>query len=374
MMLVKSNISFVLPDVDRDNNFNFLRLFFALSVAFGHALLSEYDYPLRALFNGHVAVCGFFIISGFLITKSYQESKSVKEYLIKRCRRLLPAYWLVVLLCAAGLSVFSSLPPEEYFTSPLLFRHIAASLVFMNFLQPSLPGVFMSEITGGGGGDKRISEVNGSLWTIRIEVLFYMLIPLIAFALSRLKTRKRINIALAAAYLFGFLYSNLWTFIAENTSSPLLYGVKESSDYIAYFATGIFCLINLDRVKKHVNLFILPAFIIVILEYMFTFNTVLELFFPAGLGIVIVFTAFGFPCLRSIGKTGDYSYGIYIFHAPLIKILLDLGYYGLNEYVAVFLGISASFSSAYMSWHFVEKKALASFNRGSRPSLKLKAG
>jgi peptidoglycan/LPS O-acetylase OafA/YrhL len=191
-------------------------------------------------------------------------------------------------------------------------------------------------------------------------VLFYILIPLIVFALGRLKTRKRINIALAAAYLFGFLYSNLWTFIAENIPSPLLQGIKESSDYIAYFVTGIFCLINLDWIKKHINLFILPAFIIVILEYMFTFSTVLELFFPAGLGIVIVFAAFGFPCLRGVGKTGDYSYGIYIFHAPLLKILADLGYYGLNEYVTVLLGISASFSVAYMSWHFIEKNALAS--------------
>jgi hypothetical protein len=53
----------------------------------------------------------------------------------------------VVLLCAVGLSLLSDLPPLEYFTSPLLFKHIAASLCFLNFLQPGLPGVFR----GGGG-------------------------------------------------------------------------------------------------------------------------------------------------------------------------------------------------------------------------------
>jgi peptidoglycan/LPS O-acetylase OafA/YrhL len=140
-----------LPDAGRDNNFNFLRLLFAFSVAVGHGMPSEYDYPLRGLFNGHVAVCGFFIISGFLITKSYSVSKSIKDYFAKRCRRLLPAYILVVMLCAAGLSLISSLPAGEYFTSPALFKHIAASLLFLNFPQPGLPGVFGADGTGGGG-------------------------------------------------------------------------------------------------------------------------------------------------------------------------------------------------------------------------------
>jgi peptidoglycan/LPS O-acetylase OafA/YrhL len=72
-----------------------------------------------------------------------------------------------------------------------------------------------------------------------------------------------------------------------------------------------------------------------------------------------VFIAFNFPRLRSVGKKGDYSYGIYIFHLPLFKILFDLGYYDLNGYVTVFLGIGAAFGAAYLSWNFVEKKALA---------------
>jgi peptidoglycan/LPS O-acetylase OafA/YrhL len=150
-MRLENAVGITLPNIARDNNFNFLRLLFAFSVAIGHAMPAEYNYSLAMLFNGHVAVCGFFIISGFLITKSYMESKSIKEYFVKRCRRLLPAYWLVVLLSSFGLSVFSSLPPEEYFTSPLLFKHIAASLSFLNFLQPALPGVFMQTAGGGGG-------------------------------------------------------------------------------------------------------------------------------------------------------------------------------------------------------------------------------
>ncbi|MDR0662962.1 MAG: acyltransferase [Spirochaetaceae bacterium] len=347
-------LGITLPNIGRDNNFNFLRLVFAFSVAVGHAMYAKYNYSLGILFNGHIAVCGFFIISGFLITKSYVESKNIKEYFVKRCRRLLPAYCFVVLLCAFGLSAFSSLPPGEYFTSPMLWKHIVASLCFLNFLQPALPGVFMQ----GGGAEKRVSEINGSLWTIRIEVLFYILVPFVVLALCRLKTRKRINIALGAAYFFGFAYSQLWVFIASKFASPFLGGIRESSGYIAYFAAGIFCMINLDWIRRHQKYIIAPGVIIVVLEYIFTFNTALEFLLPAGLGVVIMFIAFNFPRLNNVGKNGDYSYGVYVFHAPLGKIFIDLGYYDLNKDAALLSCIGTVFSIAYMSWHFLEKKAL----------------
>jgi peptidoglycan/LPS O-acetylase OafA/YrhL len=183
-------------------------------------------------------------------------------------------------------------------------------------------------------------------------------VPLIVFALAKLKTRRRINIALLAAYILGVLYGYLWSVTAQKFNSPLLYGTVESSGYIPYFVTGIFCLINLDWLQKHLKYLIAPGIIITVLEYIYTFNPVLEIFLPAGLGAVIMFAAFNFPRLNAVGKKGDYSYGIYIFHVPLFKILFDLGYYELNTYITVFLGISVSFTFAYLSWHLVEKKAL----------------
>jgi peptidoglycan/LPS O-acetylase OafA/YrhL len=310
------------------------------------------------LFNGHVAVCGFFIISGFLITKSYSQSKTIKEYFIKRCRRLLPGYWLITLLPAVGFSLVSTLPAREYFTSPLLYKHIAASLSFMNFMYPELPGVFINNRVVWGGIDKALAKINGSLWTIRIEVIFYILVPIIIFVIGRLKTRKRINILLVAAYIFGTLYGCFWGFISKKFNWWFLYGMAESSGYIQYFTTGVFCLINLDWIKKHFKISIIPAVIIVVLEYMYTFNPVLELFLPAALAVVIMFIAFNFKNLQAIGKTGDYSYGIYIFHWPLIQLFVDLGYYNLNKYITIFSVVCVSFTLAYMSWHFIEKRAL----------------
>jgi len=75
-------------DISKNNNFNFLRLLLAYIVVVFHSMgLSKNKYPLAKLFDGHIAVCGFFIISGFLIIRSCWSSNSLKEYFIKRCKR-----------------------------------------------------------------------------------------------------------------------------------------------------------------------------------------------------------------------------------------------------------------------------------------------
>jgi hypothetical protein len=65
-----------------------------------------------------------------------------------------------------GLSLFSNISTSEYFRSPQLFKYFIVNVFFMNFLQPSLPGVFV---------ENGSQAVNGSLWTIKLEIGFYIL-------------------------------------------------------------------------------------------------------------------------------------------------------------------------------------------------------
>ena len=53
----------------------------------------------------------------------------------------------------------------------------AANLIFLNFVHPTLPGVFEGN---------QLSEVNGALWTLKIEVMFYAAVPLLAWAFRKL--------------------------------------------------------------------------------------------------------------------------------------------------------------------------------------------
>jgi len=114
----------------------------------------------------------FFAISGFLMFPSYEKKPYTKQYLKRRAKRILPPYFLIVVSAAIGLVAVSSLSSTEYFTSAGFWKYTAANLSFMNFLQPSLPGVF-TEATN------TMDAVNGSLWTMKGEVACYLTVPVI---------------------------------------------------------------------------------------------------------------------------------------------------------------------------------------------------
>jgi peptidoglycan/LPS O-acetylase OafA/YrhL len=216
----------------------------------------------------------------------------------------------------------------------------------MNFLQHSLPGVFVEN------GSR---AVNGSLWTIKLEVGFYIIVPLIAYMLNRLKTKRRINLFLASLYLFGCLYGFICLYAAKTMENRLIEGLAHQlPGFMQFFTVGIFCAVNYEMVHKYDKYLIIPGVIILTVYYIFGNEYLL----PIGLGIIIMFIGFNFHKLNNIGKNGDYSYGVYIFHFPIIQILVDLGVFKADKNIAVLIVLGTVFSVAYLSWNFLEKKML----------------
>ncbi len=169
-------------DALKDNSFNFLRLMCCLIVIYEHCVvLSGVNLPCYDLRG--IAVNVFFILSGFWVTLSFFKSDSVKKYVAKRAKKILPQYWLVVLVCAVGLSAFSVLPLREYFCNASFYKYLVANIFTLNFIHPNLPGVFEGLALNG--------SVNGSLWTIKVEIGFYILLPFIVFVVKNL--REKIN-------------------------------------------------------------------------------------------------------------------------------------------------------------------------------------
>ena len=157
----------------RENNFDILRLVLAIVVVFFHAGSISGSPELAWLpdvFSGHLAVEGFFAISGFLIFASYERSPSLTDYFLKRAGRILPGYWLATVFCLA--IAFS----EGCFH---VGKFLVANLSFANFIQPWIPGLWETNPT---------NVVDGALWTLKIEVMFYLVVPLIVW-LCR-KTRR----------------------------------------------------------------------------------------------------------------------------------------------------------------------------------------
>jgi peptidoglycan/LPS O-acetylase OafA/YrhL len=80
------------------------------------------------------------VVSGFLVFMSFERSSSLASYARKRMRRIYPAYFTVVMLCAVGLPQSVRKGSLDYF-SLAWGKYVLANLVFLNFLQPGLPGV-----------------------------------------------------------------------------------------------------------------------------------------------------------------------------------------------------------------------------------------
>jgi peptidoglycan/LPS O-acetylase OafA/YrhL len=109
------------------------------------------------------------------------------------------------MLCALGLIIISSKDIGDYFSLAWL-KYVFANLAFLNFLQPTLPGVFNSN---------NLTAVNGALWTLKIEVMFYLTVPVFVFLFRKLGYFP----VLVSSYLLSIAYFEFFSEVAERTGS-----------------------------------------------------------------------------------------------------------------------------------------------------------
>ena len=192
------------------NNFDLLRLILALLVIYSHSYILGTGFganePLSAMTHGQVdwgaiAVNGFFFISGYLITSSYERSKSLFNYLRKRIFRIYPGF-----IGATLFDIFVVLPLSSGHLVRLDLLHTNLHCK-VSRLQPlrvlisralSRPNPFPGVI-------------NGSLWTIRPEFLCSVGL---GFARSMWSTwpKRAPNVSFTFISLAaGHSYSQHWT-------------------------------------------------------------------------------------------------------------------------------------------------------------------
>jgi peptidoglycan/LPS O-acetylase OafA/YrhL len=328
------------------NNFDLLRFVFAFTVLLFHsyALSREAALHVFARFlSAELAIQGFFVVSGYLVFMSLENSRSVGDYFEKRVRRIYPAYFTVVAGCALLGVLVSTVPVTQYFSADLV-RYVAANLVFLNFLEPNLPGVFRAN---------PMSEVNGALWTLKIEVMFYAAVPVIAWLGTRVG-RGRTLLALyllAAAYVVGMD----WLHRRTGNGSYLILQ-RQFPGQLGFFLAGAACYYYAGAIASRWR-WIVPAAAIAFFAGQ-AWWPVAVLVLPAAVGALVVYAAVGMRHLGNFGKYGDLSYGIYILHFPVIQWLVSIGLYRESPFGALAVTIAIVLGLAFASWHLVERPFL----------------
>ena len=334
------------PASMRVNNFDLIRLVAALQVLIEHALthlqLTSLA-PLGLALDFFPGVPIFFAVSGFLISMSWERAPSLGQYARNRILRIYPALWvclLISVLIFLGAGVRPA--PARAFLLWLL-----AQLTFIQFYNPPFLRSF------------GVGVLNGSLWTIAVELQFYLALPLLAF----LARRWRLGWPILTALSCGTMIVARYYMQDQLTMSQKIVGVT-LFPYLFFFLVGMVTRLLYEQrpeLFRGKALHWFGAYLIWIAIQTWlglpgsTGNT-LSVATIVALAMLVVSCAFTAPTLSSrLLKGNDISYGVYIYHMPLINLLLFRGIGGPQGFL---LAIGGTLVAAIASWRFVERPAL----------------
>lgn len=197
----------------------------------------------------------------------------------------------------------------------------------------------------------KIQAINGALWTLKIEVMFYCFVPLAVIAFQKF---GRVRV-LITVYILSALYS-IVTFKLGELSDSAVYDElqRQLPGQLTFFIAGALCYYYLDAfVKNAYTLVALAIFCLFIQKYLPWL--IIE---PLVLAILVIFVACVFPYFGNFSKYGDFSYGVYITHFPILQILVSFGFFKSEPFFALGLSFVTVLFFSYLLWHFIERRFL----------------
>jgi peptidoglycan/LPS O-acetylase OafA/YrhL len=271
---------------------------------------------------GVIAVCSFFLLSGWLVGRSAERSDPL-TFFTKRVRRLLPAFWASLLLVAVMATVVR---PD---LGPDAMGYVAANAALR------IQAFDIGDLTA---GLPYAGSINGSLWTLQYEALCYLLILGVV--------RFRVALLVLVGVMWGLAMGS---------------GLLELK-FIAMFGLGA-ALRNSPPHPSHLAA-ILAATVVLISGQLGLYD---YLGLPA-LAVVVYWAAHNAP-RRS--RDDDPSYGIYVFAFPIQQGLAAAGLIAFGWAPYVVTSLVFAFLAGKASWTLIERPFLGAKRRQPTPSVQI---
>lgn len=328
----------------------------------------------------------FFVISGFVlflpVVRHGGRFGDVRAYLVRRAARIVPAYYV---------SLFIQAFTVRWLTGfPLPFSTLGGWIVIVAhllFLQHELPASLAR--AAGFWGNVMGFGVNGVVWSLSVEALFYVTLPLVAAPFFR-RPLRAIAIALAASLVWRLLALNAPALLSSSgnaTAAPRL--LDQFPAYLGHFAFGMAAAMVYVRAVRE-RPWRLPAPVTTALAIALcglllwtlvvhghgigrslsmarqlqeiapalVFALLLTLAAIAPVGPLAVLAR---PSMRWLG---DVSYGVFLWHQPMIlalrrhlPLVRDKGDASFG--LMLLLVIPASLLLGWLSRRYVEEPAIA---------------
>ena len=330
----------------KNNNLDVLRLVFAVQVMLVH-LGQEFNSDLIAKITSIVkyfpGVPAFFFLSGFLIYASYSQNRNLNQYISNRFYRLYPGLIFAtfggLVLAIFGHQILFGDLPDTYLSIKWVFAQLTLG-------QGWNPDEF--RMIGNG-------VINGVLWTITVELMFYCVVPLIVWVETRIK-----YFVWYASVLSFAVYSTEVSFINIPSlgSTPLFDYLKLTPIVWGWmFGLGIlsykyFSYLSVILKHGHWLILLMLGLICLDIDSDILFKTVgnrLGIIYFLIYSAVILYIGFHNKVLHI---KNDLSYSIYIWHMLVINFLIVI------DVTSITLALFLTIGIAYFSWMCIEKPCL----------------
>jgi peptidoglycan/LPS O-acetylase OafA/YrhL len=334
----------------KNNNLNLMRLLAALLVSIAHGFsLTGGPHawvPFKdalGLSVGSMAVDVFFIVSGFLVTASLMRTESLNDYVWGRALRIFPGLLVMLIIVVFGIGSFlSNLPIENYLTHSQTYTYLIKNASLVTGADYYLPGVFLQNPYKG--------AVNGSLWTIPLELKMYGVVAacwLLACFFADHKKYLFKGLLIGCAVLSGLVIFYLhWVEHRHLQSLHLFFMFFTGACFFVFrnriFLThSVFLLLTVAcgaAAFAGVDIFFIPY--IISLSYIVFYLA----YIPSGI-------------IKKYNAVGDYSYGFYIYSFPIQQLIVrQLPEASAAEVIA--MSLVATLLVSVLSWHLIEKRAM----------------
>jgi peptidoglycan/LPS O-acetylase OafA/YrhL len=330
----------------RDRSLDGLRALAALSVVVFHTWLYTWhdpSFPTRAgtwnrsLFEFRIGLVLFFVLSGFLL---YGPIKDLRRYAERRARRILPAYYVALVGALVLLWGGNGSPGIRL---------------------PSDGGLALFAVLGQNYSNDTILTLNPVTWTLAVELAFYALLPLF--------------VRIPRVWLWLIPLGLAWNAMVHFTHADQV-AAKALPAFLPYFALGMAA----TRWKRLPRWAPLVGIALVIGNAVWhstaaprAVNPTLAILadLPAAAGFALIVASAANGRLRWLGTTwleriGLASYGIYLWHVPLILWMRRVDVLPQNFWPALLLVVPAAIAAGTLSWVLVERP-LSSAARRERP-------
>ena len=326
----------------RDNNTQLLRFLAATAVIVFHcyALTDNWtDEPVYRLTRdtnlGSLGVECFFVLSGFLVTQSWLTRSRLPAFLAARALRIYPALFAAVALSILLAGLSSAVPWDRFLTDPMTLEFARNNALGWR-VSYLLPGAFKT--------NPYPDAVNGSLWTLQVELRLYVGVAILGAA--GLLARR--NLCAVAIIALVALFSVKPEWLSLTTRNQAVF------DLALLFALGSLAYVWRERIPLS-----LTATAAGIALYLWNPGGAVRGHVVTPFVVYAVLALAYHPQVQAprFNRGGDYSYGLYVYAFPVQQIVMHYSP-GLSTLGLLITAFPVTLALAAASWHGLEQPVL----------------